>query len=330
MHVERLFQIVFLLMSGSCGTAKELAEHCSVSVRTIQRDLDALSLAGIPVFSSRGYGGGIGLLKEFTLDKTFMTEQEQADILHGLQALEGAGYPDGNAALHKLAALFRRKEDRWLRVDFSSWCGSGFGKEKFHRLKEAILAKKVVRFTYFSSENRVSERFAEPLCLLFRERAWYVCVFDRKKNREMVLRASRIRDLHVMEETFERTMQEDPMATPDYSKSYTLQRVVLRIDAECAFRAFDEFPEQDIRPQPARDCAADGDDGGTSADGSPLCGPDGSFLIDEEMPINEWLTGYLLSFADGLEVIEPATLRTALKEKIHSMQKKYDKQVSGS
>ena len=71
-----------------------------------------------------------------------MTEQEQADILHGLQALEGAGYPDGNAALHKLAALFRRKEDRWLRVDFSSWCGSGFGKEKFHRLKEAILAKK--------------------------------------------------------------------------------------------------------------------------------------------------------------------------------------------
>ena len=123
----------------------------------------------------------------------------------------------------------------------------------------------------------------------------------------MVLRASRIRDLHVMDETFERTMQEDPMATPDYSKSYTLQRVVLRIDAECAFRAFDEFPEQDIRPQ-----------------------PDGSFLIDEEMPINEWLTGYLLSFADGLEVIEPATLRTALKEKIHSMQKKYDKQVSGS
>ena len=53
-------------------------------------------------------------------------------------------------------------------------------------------------------------------------------------------------------------------------------------------------------------------------------------MIDEEMPINEWLTGYLLSFADGLEVIEPASLRTALKEKIRSMQKKYDKQLSGS
>lgn len=102
MHVERLFQIVFLLMSGSCGTAKELAEHCSVSVRTIQRDLDALSLAGIPIFSNRGRGGGTGLLKEFTLDKTFMTEQEQADILHGLQALEGAGYP---AAMRPFTSL---------------------------------------------------------------------------------------------------------------------------------------------------------------------------------------------------------------------------------
>lgn len=308
MQVERLFKIVFLLMNGSCNTAKELAEYCSVSIRTIQRDLDALSLAGIPVFSTRGYRGGVGLLKEFTLDRTFMTERERAEILYGLQALEGAGYPDGNAAFHKLAALFQRKaEARWLRVDFSSWCGSGFGKEKFTRLKEAILAKKVIHFTYFSSENRISERVAEPLCLLFRERAWYVCVFDRKKSREMVLRASRIRDLHVTEERFERTMQEDPMATPDYSKSYDLQRVVFRVTAECAFRVFDEFPEQDIRPQ-----------------------PDGSFLIDEEMPINEWLTGYLLSFADDLEVIEPPTLRNALKEKIYLMQKKYDKQVSGS
>ena len=290
-------------MNGYYTTAKELAEYCSVSVRTIQRDLDALSLAGIPICSSRGYGGGVGLLKEFTLDKTFMTEQEQTDILHGLQALQGTGYADANDSFNKFAALFRKKmEDSWLRVDFSSWCASGFGKEKFDRLKGAILGKKVITFTYFSSENRISERCAEPLCLLFRERAWYVCVFDRKKNREMILRASRIRNLRVTDEIFERVMQADPMATPDYSTSYELQRVVLRVKAEHAFRVFDEFPDQNIYPQ-----------------------PDGTFLIEEPMPINEWLTGYLLSFADGLEVIEPLILRNALKEKICLMKKKYDK-----
>lgn len=308
MQAERLLKIIFLLMNGTCKTAKELAQNCSVSVRTIQRDIDTLSLAGIPVFSNRGYGGGVGLLKEFTLDRTYLTEQERADILNGLQALEGAGYPDGKESLQKLTALFHSKADeRWLRVDFSSWCGSGFGKQKFDLLKDAILSKKVLSFSYFSSENRISHRIAEPLCLLFRERAWYLCVFDRKYGREMVLRASRIRNIQPTGKTFERTMQQDPMAAPDYAKSYALERVVLRVKADCAFRVFDEFPEQDIYPA-----------------------PDGSYLVDELMPVNEWLIGYLLSFADGLEVIEPPSLRDTLLEKIALMAKKYDKQVSGS
>lgn len=306
MHVDRLFKIIFLLMNGTCATAAELARHCAVSVRTVQRDLDTLSLAGIPIRSTRGYGGGVGLLKEFTLDKTFVTEREQADIMHGLQALHGAGYPDGNESFNKFAAIFRKKaEAPWLHVDFSSWCASGFGKEKYELLKEAILGKKVIRFTYFSSENRISERVAEPLRLLFKERAWYVWVFDRTKGRELALRASRIRDVRLTGETFERILQKDPTATPDYSASYALQRVVLRVSAECAFRAFDEFPEQDIHPQ-----------------------PDGTFLIDEPMPVNQWLIGYLLSFADGLEVLEPLTLRDTLKEKIRLMHKKYDTQLS--
>ena len=164
MQAERLLKIIFLLMNGTCRTAKGLAQSCSVSVRTIQRDINTLSLAGIPVFANRGYGGGVGLLKEFTLDKTYLTEQERADILNGLQALEGAGYPDGKNSLQKLAALFHSKADeRWLRVDFSSWCGSGFGKQKFDALKDAVLGKNVLAFSYYSSENRISERVADPL-----------------------------------------------------------------------------------------------------------------------------------------------------------------------
>ena len=308
MQVERLFTIVFLLMNGSCATAKTLAERCSVSVRTIQRDLDTLSLAGIPVCSRRGYGGGVGLRKEFTIDRAVMTEREQEDILHGLQALQATGYPDARDALNKVAALFRRTaQDSWLRVDFATWCASGFDREKFDQLKNAILGRKVIAFTYFSSENRVSEKCAEPFCLLFRERAWYVYAYDRQKDREMTLRASRIRNLRVTEETFERVMQGDPLAEPDYASDHVLQRVVLRVKAEYAFRVFDEFPEQAIHPQ-----------------------PDGTFLIDEPMPINTWLTGYLLSFADGLEVLAPPTLREILREKIALMGKKYDRVLSDS
>ena len=308
MQIERLLKIVFLLMNATCGTTKQLAEQCSVSVRTIQRDIDALSLAGIPVYSSRGYGGGVGLLKEFTLDKTFMTEKEQADILHGLQALEGAGYPEIQESFQKFAAIFRRNAaDRWLRVDFSSWLDSGVGKDKFERLKKAILTKKVIHFTYYSSENRISERIAEPLCLLFRERAWYLCVFDKNMNMEITLRVSRMRNVQVTQETFERTMEQDPMETPDYNRSYNLQRIVLRVTGNYAAKIFDEFPENVICPQ-----------------------SDGSFIIDQALPVNEWLTSYLLSFADGVEIIEPQSLRDMMREKISLMLEKYDTRPTGS
>ncbi|MTJ93548.1 MAG: YafY family transcriptional regulator [Desulfovibrio sp.] len=308
MQIERLFKILFLLLNGTCATSKELAERCSVSVRTIQRDIDTLSLAGIPVHSSRGYRGGVNLPREFTLDKTFITEREQADVLNGLQALHGAGYPDVNESFQKLAAVFRKKaEDRWLRVDFSSWHDSGFGKEKFNRLKEAILEKRVIEFTYYNSENQVSQRIAEPLCMLFRERAWYIWAFDRGRQEECAVRASRMRNLVVKNESFTRVMQSNPMDTPDYAKAYEFQRVVLRITGNYAFRIFDEFPELDIHQQ-----------------------PDGSFIVDQPMPVNEWLMGYLLSFADGLDVLEPQSLRRMMREKISLMLQKYDRQLSDS
>lgn len=189
-------------------------------------------------------------------------------MLHGRQALQGAGYAAAHESFGKFAALFRTKaQDSWLRADVSSWCAAGFGKEKFDRLKEAILGKKIITFTKFSAEKRVSERVAEPLRLLFRGRAWHVSVFARVKSREMVLRASRIGNVHVTEETLKRVLRQDPMARPEYATEYPLQRGARRVASAHAFRVFAELPEQDMQPQ-----------------------PDGTFLINEPLPVNAWLT----------------------------------------
>lgn len=304
MRIERLFKIVHLLMNERCSSAGELAEQCGVSSRTIYRDLDALSLAGIPLHSSRGYGGGVGLLKGFTIDKALLTEAEKAGVLHGLQTLQGAGYPDARNALRKLAALFSPKNDQpWLRVDFSSWCESGFDQGKFELLKEAILSRKVISFTYFNSELRSSQRQAEPLCLLFRERTWYVWAFDRAVGAELIFRVSRMRGLRSGGETFEQVARKEPDTLPDYSQTRQLEKVVLKIAADQAHRVFDEFADYRIEMQ-----------------------EDNSFIVREDFPLNEWLFGVLLSFGDGLEVLEPEILRTRLKEKILKMYGKYDRQ----
>ena len=123
MQQARLFQIVWALQQGP-STAAALARRFEVSVRTIQRDIDALSGAGVPVYCTRGRGGGIGLLPGFVLDRSYLTGAEQREVLLGLQSLAAAGEADAGSALQKLAGLFQRPEESWLQVDFAQW-GAG-------------------------------------------------------------------------------------------------------------------------------------------------------------------------------------------------------------
>lgn len=85
MQESRLFQIVYCLLEQGQATAPELAEKLEVSVRTIYRDMDALSAAGIPIYAQAGRNGGISLMKDFVLDKAVLSEDEKQEILTALQ-----------------------------------------------------------------------------------------------------------------------------------------------------------------------------------------------------------------------------------------------------
>ena len=87
MQINRLFEIIYLLMNHGTMTAKQLAEHFEVSSRTIYRDIDTLSGAGIPIYACQGKGGGIRLLSDYILNKSLLSEQEQNEILFALESL---------------------------------------------------------------------------------------------------------------------------------------------------------------------------------------------------------------------------------------------------
>ena len=87
MQESRLFKIVYYLLDKGQATAPELAEKFEVSVRTIYRDIDALSGAGIPVYTETGRNGGICLMKDFVLDKAVLSEEEKQEILTALQGI---------------------------------------------------------------------------------------------------------------------------------------------------------------------------------------------------------------------------------------------------
>lgn len=299
MQINRLLEIVYILFDKKIVTAQELAEHFEVSARTIYRDVDVLSTAGIPVYASKGRNGGISLLDNFVIKKSMITEKEQIDILSSLHGMQALNVPDAEPVLQKLAAMFERDPASWIEVDFSYWGSSKAEQEKFNLLKMAVVNKKRIQFDYYSGSGERTLRSVEPLKLLFKGQAWYVYGFCTERNDYRMFRVTRIRNPVSTEETF---CREIPTDVREKSMDETGKRfqITLHISPDMAFRVYDEFgPEFITRRE------------------------DGSYLVTTEMTEGEWVFGYLLSFGEHVEVLSPQWLRETIKRRLENNLKKY-------
>lgn len=285
--------MVFLLVRKEHITAREMAEYFGVSKRTILRDIDTLSIAGIPIYTTKGKGGGVQILKEFTLDKTILTKEERERIVNGLQVMQATNIPNTDQLLTKISALFKNENiPSWIDVDFSYFGSSENEKNKFTSIQVSILNKRVIQFDYFTSELQHSRRTVEPLRLLFRYQAWYVFGYCRYRQDYRFFRTSRMKEIFVTEELFDRELNKDMVMEPDYGQSDNLKLCKLRFSSEIAHRVYDEYDEDHVQ-----------------------IAEDKSFIVTEYYPINEWFIQHLLSFGAYVEVLEPAEVRDLMKER---------------
>ena len=165
MQINRLFEIVYILLEKKLTTAKKLSEHFEVSRRTIYRDVDVLVSAGIPIYMTKGKGGGISILPDFVLNKTTLSQNEKTDILSSLQAIDAISPYKTNAAINKLSSLFGGVNSDWIEVDFSSWKNADEEKKLFLDVKSSIVNKQKVSFSYSNGKGENTERTVEPLKL---------------------------------------------------------------------------------------------------------------------------------------------------------------------
>jgi predicted DNA-binding transcriptional regulator YafY len=298
MQSDRLFEIIYILMNKDRTTAAELAVRFEVSVRTVYRDIDALCRSGIPVCISKGKGGGISLLPGFVLNKSFLSQVEQSEIISALQGLQAIKYPDAGKVLSKLAAFFGETPQEWIDVDFSDWTGTQ--KERFRLLKEAVIKKNVIAFDYFSSKGEKSHREVEPLQLWFKERTWYIKAFCRSKREMRLFKVSRMKNLALTGENFDRILTGDP---PDPMASLHPEEAIITIwvDESLAYRVYDEFEEEDIQ-----------------------LNEDGSFTVTMRFVLDEWVLSYLLSFGSSARVLSPSDVKEKVGREIRNMAAKYE------
>lgn len=300
MQISRLFEIVYILLDKKIVTAKELSERFEVSVRTIYRDIDVLSSSGVPIYTSKGKGGGISLVDNFVLNKSVLSDKEQKEILMSLQSLNAMKFLDIEPVLKKMTAVFNKESINWIDIDFSGW-GSDDEKEKFDVIKTAIFNNKVLSFDYFNSIGQKSSRNVEPLKIVFKGQGWYVYGFCRLKSEFRIFKITRIKNLNVLEENF--IKRENLVnALNDAESSYKTKMVELNlnINEKMAYRVYDEFKEENI-----------------------IKNLDGSFNVTASMPDGDWIFGYIMSYGEYAEVIEPKYIRDVIKQKFEEGLKKY-------
>lgn len=296
MQESRLFKIVYHLLDKGRATAPELAEKFEVSVRTIYRDIDALSGAGIPVYTEAGRNGGIHLMKDFVLDKAVLSEEEKQEILTALQSIKFMNNIGNNQTLQKLSAIFHMRSENWLEVDFSRWGNHGTDNEKFELLKSSAIHQKCVKITYANSCGVISERIVQPLKMSYKSMSWYLKAYCTEKQDYRMFKLSRIIDLEILKESFCKSSFPELDETPEQ----TYNTIVLRFPKNMAYRVYDEFDKTRVSKK-----------------------ENGDFIVSVEMPEDEWLTGYLLSFGTQVDIIEPTYLKDIVAEQAKKIYEKY-------
>lgn len=290
MKNSRLFGIVHLLLNRERVTARDLAERFEVSTRTIYRDIDALSMSGIPIYTDRGLGGGIRLLDNYILDKTVISEAEKESILLGLEVIKATSYRSEDT-LSKVSDLFNKEQSTYIEVDFSSFdCSEE--RQNFEMIKEGLKANNSLAINYRDSLGKLSIRQVDPLKLIFKKQRWYLVGYCHDREAYRTFRISRILNVELLASSFDRQGYDLSNYNITGHGIKNSQVIKLKLYAEARHRVEEEFHFNMIRER-----------------------KDATIQLEFEAEMDEWLINYMMSFSAFLIDIEPIELKNELQNR---------------
>lgn len=305
MKVDRLIGILSILLQKDTVTAPYLAERFEVSRRTVNRDIEALCKAGIPIVTRQGTGGGISIMENYKMDKTLFTMEEMQDILAGLGSLDSVNKTKRYARLkEKLfvgASDFTEEDDIEGRpsvlIDLSSWYKDALA-FKIERIRYGIDHCRELEFLYFAPGSE-SMRRIRPYYLVFRWTSWYVWGWCCLREDFRLFKLNRMEKLKLCEESFEKQKAELPDLDDDRIFPGEIQ-VKAIFDADCKWKLVEEYGLGCFEEQ-----------------------EDGRLLFHADYTNKENLISWLLAFGHKVRLLEPQEIREEMREIIGKMQGNY-------
>ncbi|AFC27379.1 Helix-turn-helix type 11 domain-containing protein [Paenibacillus mucilaginosus 3016] len=314
LKLDRLLAITMLLLNRRRVSAKELSERFEVSLRTIYRDLEAINGAGIPVASYAGASGGYEIMETYRIERQYLSLEELQSIivaLRGIQTTLAEPDIDIGSLLDKVGSLVARTASGGtadlrleMILDLNPWQGGQAEKAKLHLLKQAIRAQQLISFGYTSSQGEDSARTCEPMGVVLKGYIWYLYGFCRLRTDFRIFRLSRIMDLTLLGETFERRAGELEELrfgwNADYHAKRALLGLVLQFSPRAKAKVQDGFEESEIETR-----------------------PDGSLLVRCQRPDEPWLYSMLMSYGTDVRVLEPSSVADMLRQKAQEIVRMY-------
>lgn len=212
MRADRLLSLILLLQTRGKMTTDALADELDVSRRTVLRDIEALSVAGIPIYANGGHGGGVGLDENYRTTLTGLKESEvrtlfltsNATLLQDI----GLGEAAEMSALKLLASLPERHQPsvdymrQRLYIDPVWWWHEATPLPFWTELQQAVFENHLIELTYENYRAEVTTRTVEPYSLVAKASVWYL--IGRRDGNLRTYRVARIQAVEVLDEHFER------------------------------------------------------------------------------------------------------------------------------
>lgn len=309
MKVDRLVSIIMILLDKKRIGAQELADMFEVSPRTIYRDIDTINMAGIPVLSTSGVGGGFEIMQKYKIDRKVFSTADLSAILMGLSSLSNMIRGDELVnALAKVKSFIPadRAKDIELKasqicIDLSAWIGNRNIQPYLDIIKTALQENRLISFEYVALHGNKTTRTVEPYLLVFKNGHWYFQGYCHKRNDFRLFRLSRILNLQMETETF--TPRDYPKPQLEFADILaTMQiKIKIRIHKSVMDRVLDYCTYEDFSP--------DGDE---------------HYIVSFPFIENEYHYDILLSFGDKCECLEPLNIRAEMKRRIHDIATIYE------
>lgn len=304
MKIDRQIGILSVLLQKETVTAPYLAEKFEVSRRTINRDIEDLCKAGIPIVTKQGVNGGISIIENYKLDKTLFTREEMQDILAGLRSLDSVNGTNRYGQLMEKLSVGSSDfmvSDQSVLIDLSSWCKGSLA-PKIELIRTSIDKCRKLEFIYYSPKGE-SVRCMEPYYLIFRWSSWYVWGWCVKRRDFRLFKLNRMDQVKISDQEFPK--KQVPM--PDLSNERIFPggiKVRALFEQDCKWRLVEEFGTESFIEQ-----------------------QDGRLLFQSDYTNKHNLITWLFSFREKVELLEPKEIREEIKASIECMKKRYEGEI---